>query len=69
MSLQFPTQAEKCLREFRDSNKTVSIVTIAKRMGAVKTFNHPVTTYTFDDDTSLTVSGRGVGHKIECHLP
>lgn len=69
MPLQFPTMAEKCAREFHDSRRTISIATIAKRMGAERSYKYPVTEYTFDDDSSLTVTGRGVAHRIETHYP
>jgi len=69
-TLTFPTIAEQVAEEFRNKTKTVSIVTLAARRGAdiERTFEG-VTTYTFDDDTSLTVKGRGKAHEIETHLP
>jgi len=70
MSLTFPTIAEQVAEEFKNSDKTNSIATIAARRGASidRTFEG-VTTYTFDDDTSLTVRGRGKAHEFETHLP
>lgn len=68
--LTFPTMAEQAVAEFREPGKTKSLATIAKRMGAdVKKTFEGVTTYTFDDDTSVTVTGRGRAHKIETHWP
>jgi len=67
--LQFPTMAERCAEEFRAATKTVSIVTIAKRMGATVTKNYPETEYHFDDDTSLIVTGAGRNHTMRTELP
>lgn len=69
MPLSFPTQAEQCEARFRESIRTVSITTLAKTMGADKARADGVTTFTFDDDTSLTVVGRGKSHKVQTHLP
>jgi len=67
--LTFPTLAEQAVAEFHNATHTVSLATIAKRMGAMKYFEYPTTTYVFDDDTSIEVSGRGPNHKIETFLP
>lgn len=69
MSLTFPTLAEQAVAEFEAATKTVALATIARRMGAdVKRTAHGWE-YTFDDDTSITVSGVGRAHKYETHLP
>lgn len=69
MTLQFPTIAEQVEREFRESPKTVSIATLAKRRGATVERNWTGWTYTFDDDTTLRVTGVGRNHKVETFLP
>lgn len=70
MTLQFPTMAEKALAEFHNSEKTVALATIAKRMHAdvEKPFTGGMT-YTFDDDTSIVVEGRGKSWKAHTELP
>ena len=70
MALQFPTMAEKALAEFNASEKTVALAKIAKRMGAdvEKPFAGGMT-YTFDDDTSIVVEGRGKSWKARTELP
>ena len=69
MSLTFPTQAEQVLEQFRTSTRTVSLATIARKRGAEVERHWDHTLYTFDDDTSLKVSGRGRAHKVEVLLP
>ncbi len=70
MTLTFPTQAEQALAEFRSATKTVSLSTIAKRRGADREHEWPNTIiWTFDDDTSLVVTGRGQAHKVEVMEP
>jgi hypothetical protein len=70
MTLTFPTIAEQVLFAFRTSSKTVSITTLAKKHNAKIEYTWPgLTTYIFEDDTSLTVRGRGRAHEIETHLP
>lgn len=69
MPLTFPTQAEQALEEFNSATKTISLATIAKRMGAVIEKSWEGTVYTFDDDTALIVKGTGANHKVETLLP
>lgn len=70
MPLTFPTMAEKALAEFRAAARTVSLATIAKQHGADVERSWPCEiVYTFDDDTSLRVTGRGRAHKVEVLLP
>lgn len=69
MPLTFPTQAEQVLAEFKTAAKTVSLATIAKRRGADVMRDWQQTVYTFDDDTSLVVTGRGKAHRVEVRLP
>lgn len=71
MTLQFPTEAEKVADAFRNSKKTVSIATLARHADkeVVRDFTGVRTIYTFDDDTSLVVTGRGRAHTIETLLP
>lgn len=69
MPLTFPTMAEQARDEFRNSKVTMSIPTIAKRMGATVEKDYPVTRYIFDDDTTLEVTGAGRAHKMETFLP
>lgn len=70
MTLTFPTMAEQVAEEFRTATRTVSIATLARKRGAEveKTWDSG-TVYTFDDDTTLVVTGRGRAHKIETHFP
>lgn len=68
--LQFPTLAERTLTAFRTATKTVSLAKLARKAGAQVTRQWPsIVTYTFDDDTSLVVTGRGRQHRVEAHLP
>lgn len=69
MTLSFPTLAEQALAKFRNSKKTISLVTICTEMDAQREDCYPKTTWTFDDDTSLVVSGRGRNHTVEVLLP
>lgn len=69
MPLTFPTMAEQCEAAFRNAARTVSIATIARRMGAERNRVYPVTWYTFDDDTTLEVIGVGRAHKVTTYLP
>jgi hypothetical protein len=70
MTLKFPTMAEQALAMFRNSTKTTSLTTIAKSFEAERDHKWPNTIiWTFDDDTSLEISGRGRNHKVEAHLP
>lgn len=69
MALTFPTQAEQCVRAFLSTTKTISLATIAKKMGAEKRVADGITSYTFDDDTTLEVQGRGRQHKFETFYP
>ena len=71
-ALTFPTMAEQAVAEFLDATRTVSLATIAKRREADvshRGFAPRVTVYTFDDDTSIEVTGRGPAHKATTHLP
>lgn len=67
--LTFPTQAEQAVEAFNSAIKTISLTTICEKMGADRSFKYPHISYTFDDDTSLTISGRGNSHKVETYLP
>ena len=69
MQLTFPTMAEQVVAAFRNATKTVSIVTLAKQQGAHVTKANGVTEYRFDDDTTITVRGKGCSHQVESHLP
>ncbi len=71
MTLSFPTLAEQALAAFRRDNKdnTVSLALVAKQFGATVEHHHRKTIYNFDDDTWLEVTGRGINHKVEAHLP
>lgn len=68
MALSFPTLAEQAANEFHNSKVTISVPSIAKRMGATISKAYP-RRYFFDDDSSLQVTGRGANHKIETFLP
>lgn len=69
MALEFPTMAERALKEFRDATRTVSLATIAKRHGATRVQHWDHVEYVFEDDTTLTVRGRGRNHQVKTHLP
>ena len=73
MSLTFPTMATKCLTAWHDYPGTIALSTIARRHGAdcakASNFDGTVWTYTFDDDTSLVVRGKGKSHTVEVCLP
>jgi hypothetical protein len=64
-----PHQAQLAYEEFASALNTVSLSLIAKRRGADIERDGPVTTYTFDDDTTLVVTGRGRTHKVQVELP
>jgi isochorismate hydrolase len=67
--LTFPTLAEQAVAEFRAATHTVSLATIAARMGADVEDEYPIRRYIFDDDTSREVTGRGRAHKVETFYP
>ena len=71
--LTFPTQAEQCAQAFREATKSISLSTIARRMGAQradKTGWAPrVRVFVFDDDTTLEASGTGASLRIETFYP
>lgn len=71
--LTHPTLAEQAIALKRSATKTISVVKIARKLGAEVTYRWDARgltiTYTFDDDSSLTVRGRGKYHYMEAHLP
>lgn len=67
--LSFPTQAQQCLAQFNEAVSTVSIATLAKRMGAEAEQTATTRIYIFNDDTSLVVTGRGKSHSVQVTLP
>jgi hypothetical protein len=68
--LQHPTIAERVLADWRNRNRTTSLVKLAERQGAERRDIWPSTIeFTFDDDTTLTITGRGRGHRVETGLP
>ena len=77
--LSFPTQAEQALAAFNSATKTISLITICNKMGGVRAdkykprgglrFGTRVIEYTFDDDSSLEITGQGKSHKVETFLP
>jgi hypothetical protein len=69
MPLQFPTDAEKALKEFTEAKKTVSLSAIAKRRGAFAYKQGDTIVWDFPDDTTLHVRGRGRNHKVSAELP
>lgn len=68
-TLTFPTMAEKIEAAFRNATKAVSVATLAKKAGAEVVKGWQNTTYWFDDDTRLVVTGSGRNHKITTELP
>lgn len=69
MPLTFPTIAEQVLTEFNSATKTTSIPVLACKRNAEVIRDWTRTVYTFDDDTSLVVTGRGKQHRVEALLP
>lgn len=77
--LQHPTIAQQVADDFHaqrhpdGSNRTVSVITIAEARGGERSvlykWGRKLITYTFDDDSSITSTGRGRAHKLEVHLP
>jgi hypothetical protein len=70
MTLLFPTLAEQALTLFT-SRQVKSIPAAAKAMGDFEVERRwpGQKTYIFEDDTSLVVTGTGVSHNVEVHLP
>lgn len=68
MALQFPTMAQQAVAAF-ETRKVKSLATIAKRMGADHDRKWDRIEYTFDDDTTLIVQGRGRAHRYWTELP
>lgn len=62
MKLEFPTIAEQVATSH-------TIAKDAKRRGAEVTRHWDRTEYTFDDDTTLVVRGRGKSYRVEMLLP
>lgn len=69
LPLTFPTQAEQVVQQFEAATKTTSLAKLAKQMGAMVEKQWDRTIYTFDDDTSIEVKGRGRSHQYETQLP
>jgi hypothetical protein len=71
MVLKHPTQAEKAVKAFETSPRTISLVLCAKQFGGVrqKSWGFQKIVYHFDDDSSLEISGRGKNHKYETFWP
>lgn len=68
--LTFPTLAEQAATLFREK-KAKSLAAAIKALGGEKTEQNfgGATVYTFSDDTSIEVRGRGKGHTFETYLP
>lgn len=73
MTLQFPTLAEQTVAAFNAKTKTAPFEEFAKKFGGEKTvrraFDGKVIEWVFDDETSVTITGAGLSHRIEIHLP
>ena len=73
MPLKFPTMAQACYDAWLAAPRTISLAVIACRHGATcertTDFDGVLWTYSFDDDTSLSVRGKGKSHKVEVQLP
>lgn len=70
--LKSPTLAEQALAFFKASNKdkkTAVLTAVAQFGGELEVPKGKVAVYTFDDDSSLRVSGRGASHRMEAVLP
>lgn len=68
--LTFPTQAEKCLANWKATKKTASLVKMAKKAGAFRDDEWPSKIVcVFPDDTKLEITGRGRAHSVEATLP
>ena len=72
MSLSFPTIAEQVFAAWIAKDKTTSLATLAKARGAdvwKSYWPRRQFVYTFDDDTSLVVTGSGRNYQILSILP
>ena len=67
-TLTFPTVAQQCATLY-ESGRAPGIAAAAKRFPHDKEVSWDKTTYTFEDDTSIEVSGRGPSYKYEVLLP
>jgi hypothetical protein len=66
MPLQFPTLAEQTISSW---NHRGSLVTFAIKAGAERANQWREIILTFDDDTSIVITGRGRGHHVRTELP
>lgn len=72
MPLTFPTLAEQAIAAFRASTKTKPFEAFAIPLGAEKEYEKEQGVsilWTFPDDTSVRVQGRGKAYKLEALLP
>lgn len=70
--MKFPTLAERAVAEWQALQVTKPFEKIALVYGAFRDdfgFAPRVIEWVFDDDTTVTVVGRGANYKIESHLP
>jgi len=67
--LTFPTQAEQVVSAFQAATKTVSLSLLAHKAGGERSDRGTTLIYTFDDDSSLEITGRGKAHRYETFLP
>lgn len=69
MALIFPTLAERAIAAVGHTSAT-SLTAVAKSMNAERSDKWPsIIVWTFDDDTSVEVHGRGRNYQLEAHLP
>ena len=64
-----PHQAHLAYEEFTERPQLRSLATIATRHGARVERGQTTITYTFDDNSALVVTGRGMSHKVQVMLP
>ena len=64
-----PAAAQLAYDEFTERPQLRSLATIAKRHGAQVERGQTTITYTFDDNSALVVTGRGMSHKVQVMLP
>jgi len=69
MPLQFPTMAEQALAKWQSQTRTTPLEKITLPMGADIERDGTTIIHTFDDDTSLIVTGRGKNYQVRAELP
>lgn len=66
--LTFPTQAERAIQAFC-SRQFKSLAVACHKLGGSRETLWDCVEYTFDDDTTVRIRGRGRTHSFEAILP